>query len=53
MRLTADQFHFKVFHDLKTLPHFDTDLSNDHAPQAILDFRNCIAAADAVLICTP
>lgn len=46
-------FHFTLCDYLQQLPHFDPALSLDNTPQIILDLRSKIAAADAVLICTP
>jgi len=51
--LTKDCFRLEVFNDLKTLPHFDPELSIDNTPNAILEFRNKIENADGILICTP
>jgi NAD(P)H-dependent FMN reductase len=51
--LTKDFFSLTVFADLKTLPHFDPELSVDNTPKAILDFRHNIEMADGILICTP
>ena len=44
---------FDLYYDIATLPHFDTDLDKAPLPAAVLDLRSRIAAADAVLICTP
>jgi chromate reductase, NAD(P)H dehydrogenase (quinone) len=51
--LTKDQLQFKIFNELKTLPHFDPVLSTDNTPAIITTFRNEIEKADAILICTP
>jgi NAD(P)H-dependent FMN reductase len=51
--LTKSFFCLTIFNDLKTLPHFDPQLSADNTPKAILDFRQNIEKADGVLICTP
>ena len=51
--LTKDFFEAKVFTDLKTLPHFDPELSANHPPQSIIDFRRNIEQADGIVICTP
>ncbi len=51
--LTRGFFEPDVFNSLKSLPHFDPQLSVEGTPQSILDFRNRIAAADGVIICTP
>src|SRR6187402_4014028 len=53
INLTKDFFSFSVFKDLKTLPHFDPELSVDNTPAAIIEFRNNIEKADGIIICTP
>lgn len=50
---TTDFFILTVFKDLKTLPHFDPELSIDQPPKEIIKFRNHINHADGVIICTP
>lgn len=51
--LTKDYFDLTIFNGLKTLPHFDPELSIDGAPKSVLDFRDEIKSADGILICTP
>lgn len=51
--LTKDFFNVKVFNKLKTLPHFDPELSIEKTPKVIVDFRQEIEKADGILICTP
>lgn len=51
--LTSDFFNLTLFKDLKTLPHFDPELSIANVPQTIIDFRNSIEKADGILICSP
>ncbi len=51
--LTKDVFDVTIFSDLKTLPHFDPELSSENPPEVISDFRNSLANADGLLICTP
>ncbi|MCS3556448.1 MULTISPECIES: NADPH-dependent FMN reductase [unclassified Sphingobacterium] len=51
--LTQDTLNIKVFNDLKTLPHFDPELSIENTPEEILKFRKEIEIAEGVLICTP
>lgn len=51
--ITTDFFSMTVFKALKTLPHFDPELSIDHPPKEIIEFRNHIDQADGVIICTP
>lgn len=53
INLTNDVFSFTVFKDLKSLPHFDPELSADNPPEAIITLRNNIKKADGILICTP
>lgn len=50
---TKDFFNCKVFKDLRSLPHFDPELSLENTPQVILDFRKEIENSDGVIICTP
>jgi NAD(P)H-dependent FMN reductase len=52
-RLTKDFFETTIFNDLKILPHFDPELSANHPPQSIIDFRRNIEQADGIVICTP
>jgi len=53
IEMTKDFFNSVVFNDLKTLPHFDPELSIENTPTAILNFRRNIEMADGILICTP
>jgi NAD(P)H-dependent FMN reductase len=52
-RLTKDVFDVTIFNDLKSLPHFDPELSIENTPQMVTDFRKQIEMSDGVLICTP
>ena len=52
-KLTKDIFSLTVFKDLKTLPHFDPELSTDNPPKEITEFRKNIKNADGIIICTP
>lgn len=51
--LTKEDFIVTVFADLALLPHFNAELSIEHTPQTILDFREKILETDGILICTP
>ena len=51
--LTSEDFNLKIFNDLKTLPHFDPELSADNPPRQIIEFRKNIEQADGIIICTP
>ena len=42
-----------LYQDMDQLPHFNPDLTVENVPASIQQFRNRIAAADGVLICTP
>lgn len=52
-RLTKGIFRLALFDELKSLPHFDPELSTEGTPKVISDFRQRIQAADGILICTP
>jgi len=52
-RQTKEFFNLAIFNGLKTLPHFDPELSINNTPTIISDFRDNINNADGVLICTP
>lgn len=49
-RLEAD---FTIYPGLAALPHFDPDAEDTRLPQIVMDLRAQVAAADAVIICTP
>ena len=51
--LSQDDFNVTIFNELKTLPHFDPELSIDSPPKLIADFRSAIDRADGIIICTP
>lgn len=51
--LTKSFFTLKVFNDLKSLPHFDPELSVNNTPKIISDFRQDIEKADGIVISTP
>lgn len=53
IRLMSDGFDFKVYDDLKILPHFDPELTSENTPDVITRFRNDIEHADGIMICTP
>lgn len=50
--LTSKEFNLTIYNDLKTLPHFDPELS-DNPPKQIIEFRKNIEKADGIIICTP
>jgi chromate reductase, NAD(P)H dehydrogenase (quinone) len=51
--MTNSCFNITIFTGLKSLPHFDPELSAENPPAAIADFRKLIADADGLIICTP
>lgn len=51
--LISEDFNLTIFNDLKTLPHFDPELSADNPPRQIIKFRKNIEEADGIIICTP
>ena len=51
--LSKEDFNLTIYNDLKTLPHFDPELSTDRPPKIIVKFRKAIDKADGVIICTP
>ena len=46
-------FQVTFYDRLKTLPHFDPELSLEHTPSEIMELRNLIQNADGVIISTP
>lgn len=50
---TKDDFSVIIYNELKSLPHFDPELSANNPPQSIIEFRKSIAQADGIIICTP
>ena len=51
--LAPSGVNVNVFDTLGELPMFSPDIDGNEPPQAIVDFRTQIAAADAILLCTP
>lgn len=52
-KMALDDFEVTIFAGLRTLPHFDPELSVNDAPEVVKRFRSDIERADAVIICTP
>jgi chromate reductase, NAD(P)H dehydrogenase (quinone) len=51
--LTSEEFNLTIFKDLKTLPHFDPELSANNPPKQVIEFRKIIEESDGMIICTP
>lgn len=52
-KLGQQMFDLRILNDLTKLPHFKTDLTDTNVPENIVQFRNDIALADGIIICTP
>jgi chromate reductase len=50
---SGNELNWIVFNELKSLPHFDPELSLNNTPPEITAFRALIEQADGVVICTP
>jgi chromate reductase, NAD(P)H dehydrogenase (quinone) len=50
---TKNELNWIVFNELKSLPHFDPELSVSNPPKEVIAFRKQIEQADGVIICTP
>jgi chromate reductase len=50
---TSGYFNMTIFNQLKSLPHFDPQLSTDDPPKEIIAFRTEIENADGVIISSP
>lgn len=51
--LENSDFNMEIIDDLTELPHFKTELTDKNVPEIIVEFRNRIANADGIIICTP
>lgn len=51
--LSSSYFDLSIYNQLKTLPHFDPELSLQNPPEEVIDFRNRVAQSDGILISTP
>ncbi len=50
---TKSELNWIIFNELKSLSHFDPELSVNNTPKEIIAFRKQIEEADGILICTP
>ena len=53
VKLAGERAQCILYPSVAALPHFNPDLDNDPLPAEVVHFRNLLAAADRVLICTP
>ena len=49
----SNELNWIIFNELKSLPHFDPELSANNPPKEVLVFRKLIEQADGIIICTP
>ena len=47
------EYVMTIYHDLKSIPHFDPESALGSAPAEVQALRQAIENADAVVICTP
>jgi chromate reductase, NAD(P)H dehydrogenase (quinone) len=52
-QLFKQQLDIEIFDGLAELPHFNPDIQGEEIPKSVLEFREKIAQADGVIICTP
>lgn len=52
-RLLEDDMQLHLYEGIALLPHFDPDITDDHMPQPVADFKRQLREADGVIICTP
>lgn len=45
--------NYSIYNGLADIPHFDPGLDNDDPPATVTGFREVLAKADGVVICTP
>lgn len=50
---TLEDLDTIIFKDLKSLPHFDPELSVSNPPSEIIAFRHQIEKANGIIFCTP
>lgn len=50
---TKNELNWIVFNELKSLPHFDPELSVNNPPKEVQDLRKLVEQSDGILICTP
>ena len=51
--LMPDGVDYIIYDGLAALPHFDPGLDNDEMPDPVVDLRQLLGKADAVIICSP
>ncbi|GAA4311309.1 NADPH-dependent FMN reductase [Mucilaginibacter gynuensis] len=51
--LCPDTIEYVIYNRLRNIPPFDPGLDNDNPPDEVVDLRQLLTMAGAVLICTP
>jgi chromate reductase, NAD(P)H dehydrogenase (quinone) len=51
--LYEDKLDIEIYHEIDEIPHFNPDLDGENPPEKTTSFRQKLAAADGILICTP
>lgn len=49
----ASDFELTILDNLADLPHFRTERTDKNVPEVIVEFRESIANADGIIVCTP
>ncbi len=52
-KIFENRFEILTYNDLALLPFFNQDVTDVDVSEAVIKFRNAVAEADGVLICTP
>ncbi|MDL5514249.1 NADPH-dependent FMN reductase [Arenibacter sp. M-2] len=49
----SDILDIEIYDGVDKLPHFNTELDDDHLPKEVFQFREKIEKSDGILFCTP
>jgi NAD(P)H-dependent FMN reductase len=52
-KLFPPEAEYIIYNGPGNLPHFSPDIDGDNSPEAVIEFRKLLKAADGVIICTP
>jgi len=52
-RMAPAGVNYSIYNGLAEIPHFDPGLDNDDPPATVTGFRQLLAEADGIIICTP
>jgi len=51
--LAPPAFNYFIYDGIPGIPAFDPGLDNEHPPKSVIQLREHIASADAIIVCTP